>query len=242
MDPCIISPDAQYRGTENRLFRVEVHTPNDPTKTPAIPATFKWSADNGSIVYPLAAAVDGKTVHLTTLGRDDRTQICIGDWVEVVDDEVILTGDVQAHLLQVTDIRTSDLTVTLSDIPDAGRNLKLQPILRRWAEAEAPVTTQPIELTDGVQVQFSVPDNTVPRFRTGDYWLIPARTATGDVIWPRDDKGDPRPLPPHGVHHHYAPLAEWAPRDARGGAGNQTGGTQLKDLRWTFPPLANKLP
>ena len=31
---------------------------------------------------------------------------------------------------------------------------------------------------------------------------------TGDIIWPRDADGTtPSPVPPHGIVHHYAPLA-----------------------------------
>ena len=62
-----------------------------------------------------------------------------------------------------------------------------------------------ITLADGVQIQFqpSAPGN---QYRTGDYWLIPARVATGDVEWPGDE-GNPEALPPQGVEHHYAPLA-----------------------------------
>lgn len=52
-------------------------------------------------------------------------------------------------------------------------------------------------------------------YRTGDYWLIPARTATGDVEWPTDTVTDaqgnathsPIARGPDGVIHHYAPLA-----------------------------------
>ena len=51
--------------------------------------------------------------------------------------------------------------------------------------------------------------------RTGDYWLIPARTATGDVEWPtetdKDSQGNltivPLAKPPDGIKHHYAPVA-----------------------------------
>ncbi len=53
-------------------------------------------------------------------------------------------------------------------------------------------------------------------YRTGDYWLIPARVATGDVEWPREALSAGaarRPLArlPAGVNHHYAPLGvvEW---------------------------------
>ena len=42
--------------------------------------------------------------------------------------------------------------------------------------------------------------------RTGDYWLIPTRVATGRIEWPQADDLNPQPLPPHGVEHHYAPL------------------------------------
>jgi hypothetical protein len=46
------------------------------------------------------------------------------------------------------------------------------------------------------------------RYRSGDYWLVPARTATGDVLWPRgvDQARLPLAQPPHGVEHHFAPL------------------------------------
>ena len=42
--------------------------------------------------------------------------------------------------------------------------------------------------------------------KAGDYWLIPARSATGDIEWPHDDAG-PLPRPPHGERRHYSPLA-----------------------------------
>ena len=59
----------------------------------------------------------------------------------------------------------------------------------------------------------------INQYLTGDYWLIPARTATGDVEWPKviaadgtpetDEQGDilPVALPPQGITHYYAPLA-----------------------------------
>jgi hypothetical protein len=61
-----------------------------------------------------------------------------------------------------------------------------------------------LNLENGVQIQF--PPQTPPAsYRAGDYWLIPARVATGDVEWPGPvDKPESRP--PHGIQHHYAPL------------------------------------
>jgi hypothetical protein len=62
-------------------------------------------------------------------------------------------------------------------------------------------------LEDGIQVQFQkLGETEYHKYRTGDYWLIPARTATGDVEWPGPVE-DPEVVPPHGIQHHYAPLA-----------------------------------
>jgi hypothetical protein len=42
--------------------------------------------------------------------------------------------------------------------------------------------------------------------RAADYWLMPARGATGDIEWPQDEHSYPQLLPPHGIEHHYALL------------------------------------
>ena len=103
----------------------------------------------------------------------------------------------------------------------------LHPLLRRWDQQDGdpaaggvaltkggavPIPSaagQWIDLEDGVQVLFEA--QAMATYRTGDHWLIPARVATGDVIWPQetDDKGQLQPVarPPDGVDHHYAPLA-----------------------------------
>jgi hypothetical protein len=67
-----------------------------------------------------------------------------------------------------------------------------------------------ITLEDGVQIQFPPASaggaGQPPAYRTGDYWLIPARVATGDVEWP-GTPAHPLARPPHGVEHAFAPLA-----------------------------------
>jgi Family of unknown function (DUF6519) len=60
-----------------------------------------------------------------------------------------------------------------------------------------------------VQVQF-VPGGL---YRTGDYWLIPARVESGDVIWPRGANG-PQALPPDGVERHRGVLGFGMKKDA----------------------------
>jgi hypothetical protein len=108
---------------------------------------------------------------------------------------------------------------------DAARH----PLLRRWDHragdpaaggekiaTDGALPIQPdrwIDLEDGIQVQFPKIDGAA--YRGGDYWLIPARVATGDIVWPRESGPDsqrkiitqPLAKPPDGVVHHYVPLA-----------------------------------
>ena len=54
-------------------------------------------------------------------------------------------------------------------------------ILVKEANGEDPIDW--INLEDGVQIQF--PKTAGNSYRAGDYWMVPARVATGDVLWPR---------------------------------------------------------
>ncbi len=47
-DPCTISPTSLYQGAENQLYRVEIHQGGAIAGGP----TFKWSRENGSVVFP----------------------------------------------------------------------------------------------------------------------------------------------------------------------------------------------
>ncbi len=219
-DPCLISPEASYRGPENQLYRVEIHRPGEVTAATARP-TFKWSRENASVVFPVTA-INSEVVSLEHLGRDARFGLKPNDWVEVVDDHTILSNRAET-LLQVRDVDTDNRQVTLSGTPgvtiDADDDR--HPHLRRWDQkggdgdgipvAEGEAESDWLVLEDGVEIQFPPPQpdaggNVVPhRYQTGDYWLIPARTATGDVEWP-SPVGEPEVLPAQGVQHHYAPL------------------------------------
>jgi hypothetical protein len=235
-DPCVIPPDARYRGPENQLYRVEVHSPG-PVRGAGNPtggATFKWSRENGSVVFPIVNLAGAK-VTLENLGRDDRFSLAEGDWVEVEDDDYVLQNrPVQsppAPLLRVQSIDRSAMQVTLGGTPaGVGTDPAKHPLLRRWDQKEgdpaegglqlgsdnAALIVEDsgdtwLDLENGIQIQFQKPGSTAPnQYRSGDYWLIPARTATGDVEWPTSNTKDgriPIAVPPDGVTHHYAPLA-----------------------------------
>ncbi|MFE0044613.1 DUF6519 domain-containing protein [Streptomyces albireticuli] len=232
-DPCVIPPDSRYRGPENQLYRVEIHTGGA-----AGTATFKWSRENGSVVFPVAA-LDGTWVELATLGQDDKLDLNAGDRVELADSAYTSRGE-PADLLRVEEVDLPGRRVRLNAAPGPGTGglPGLHPFLRRWdhrapggrgtAEPDRDGGLKLVEgawtgLEDGVQVWFA-PGG---RYRPGDYWTVPARTATGTVEWPAT--ADARPLlrPPAGIETHYAPLA-WVV----GGEASQT------DLRYTFRPLA----
>jgi hypothetical protein len=245
--PCIINPNAAYTGPENQLYRVEINRGGaawdgkDATNTTA--ATFKWSRENGSVIYPITSGGNTTVVAVESLGRDDRFGLVEGSLVEVQDDRSVLLN-LPGSLQSVQSIQTGALTVTLSGTStDAslGSDETLHPLLRRWDQTkgdpdEGGLTLANdncafieegvwLALEDGVQIQFQPADPVaaatapVNQYLTGDYWLIPARTATGDVEWPKvtDAQGNPETdangnmipvaLPPHGITHYYAPLA-----------------------------------
>ena len=60
------------------------------------------------------------------------------------------------------------------------------------AEAIPTAIDTPIELEAGIEVRV-----TNGALRTGDYWMIPARVATGDVEWPPyESSGEPASAAP----------------------------------------------
>jgi hypothetical protein len=219
-DPCPVDPDASYRGPENQLYRVEIHDGGSGDE-----ATLKWSRENGSVVFGVDA-VDETWVDLASLGIDDKLDLTVGDWVEVVD--VAYASRLEPlPLRRIEEVDLPARRVRLSEEPDrgVGRRPDLHPYLRRWDQTGAPVPLTPgrwMPLEDGVEVYF--PEGEAA-YRTGDHWLVPARAVTGDVDWPTDRARRPLMLAPAGIDLHHAPLA-WV-----------TGDGARVDLRPAFPPL-----
>lgn len=210
---CLAGPGAPYRGAENQLYRVEIHTGGQ-----AGSACFKWSRENGSVVFPIRS-VAGQTVTLGSFGADARLDLHEGDWVELLDDELVYSGK-PSQLCKVVTLDRDVLQVSLDceEPLSVGNDLGKHPLLRRWDHGEQadaksgciPLRAGPTEwlpLEHGVQIRFE-PGKT---YRSGEYWQIPARTVAGaengNVEWSLDRDGAPELAPPHGIVHHYAPLA-----------------------------------
>lgn len=217
-----------YQRLENQLYRVEVHqgTPLD-TANPQNPPTFKWSRDNGSIVAAITA-VNGNRVTIHGVGPDNNLSFTKGQWVEIEDD----TRDLDAlpgFLTKINDVDPISGELILDGVP-AGLDMSRHPKLRRWdGTGNIDVSGTTIPLESGIEVEFSP-----GTYKTGDYWLIPARTATGEIEWPpyAVPNTNPIPQPPKGIVHHYSRLA--LVRMYR------TNTPIVQDCRRWFPPLASQ--
>ncbi|MFZ2973484.1 MAG: DUF6519 domain-containing protein [Ferribacterium limneticum] len=207
--PCQLPPEAGYRLLENHLYRVEIH--DDASVTGK--ARYKWSRDNGSLASRVVRWLNDPIANefeVASIGRDDVLAITAGCWVEFYDDTHELLGQ-PGPLVPV--IRTEGNVVTVDLTKLIGHALDQamfprNPRVRRW-DGVAEISTSAInsatgweELAqDGIELKFS-PGS----YRIGDYWLIPARTATAAIEWPLENN-KPAFLSPAGVLRAFARLA-----------------------------------
>jgi Family of unknown function (DUF6519) len=233
-NPCEPPPSAGFTRLENQLYRVEIHR-GSGGGTP----TFKWSRENGSIVTDVRSFDVNNWITVGSLGRDEELGLAKDQWVELVNDfsELNTDGTVRGQLTTIIDVNPGKSAIRLADAP-ADTALARHPRLRRWdMVSKGPpdnvtvtadgIVVQPgaeVPLEDGISVTFSA-----GTYHDGDYWLIPARTATADIEWPRGGGGLSLPQPPVGVKHHFCRL----------GFVQRTGAqlALLSDCRSVFPPL-----
>jgi hypothetical protein len=226
-DPCLVPPDGGYKGLENQLYRVEIHTPG-----PAGTATFKWSRENASVETRVThlPALDQLVVEST--GRDAVLGFHPGDWVEVTDDWRELHGlPGQLRRVRAPDgvddaARTLRLETPLSaglfpTGPEAKTHPERNTRVKRWdhrgivrnqagaelqdldsaasnGEITVPAAATSVLLEHGIIATFSLAP-AGGEFRSGDYWVFCARTGEGEI-----EELDA--APPRGIHHHYAKL------------------------------------
>jgi len=203
--PCVLPPESRYRGLENHLYRIEIHAAGNTQDVNRVP-TFKWSRKNGSVV----------TRWLGTTGNDIRVEnsrgFAAGQYVEMTTE----TDDLNAVPGPLSRIMRIDGDVITLESAPAWKAEFRNPKIRRWDQTpiedqpltDGAVAIQPgtgnygwIEIEDGIEIQFSEGE-----YRSGDYWLIPARGVTGDIVWPDDGGGNANHVAPAGIVHHYAPL------------------------------------
>ncbi len=222
-DPCIVPPTGGYKGLENRLYRVEVHTVDAAGN-----ATFKWARHNASIATAVRT-INGTDLTVDLVGHDAELRFSTGDWVEVTDD-VRELGGLPGILRQIADVTDATRTITLAEALPAGtfptsvggatlegRRTRL----RRWDQkgqirttdgtvhadlddaslgGVIPVATDgtSLLLEDGIHVTFSLA-SAGTRFRPGDHWVFIARSADASIEILEA-------APPRGIHAHYCRL------------------------------------
>ena len=216
-DPCIVNPGAGFRRLENQLYRIEVHTGGSFTGADTINnPTFKWSRDNGSITARWDAQ-NGNDLTVSMPGRDKVSGFASGHWIELIDDDREISGE-PGLLVQITSVKGNVITINPGGQVVTYAQFPKRPKIRRWDSPGAvrvkhnpdPQSNQFLSLDGegGIEVQFSP-----GTYRTGDYWLIPARTSgpttIGDIEWPRDATPQKNPIAqlPLGIRHHLARLA-----------------------------------
>lgn len=219
-DPCLTAPDAKYRGQENQLYRIEIHRGGQVKNGEDGCATFKWSRDNGSVVSRVVESSGKELVVEKPQGFE------AGIWVELISNAQELRGE-QGSLVRLIKVDGDRFTLE-SPIPASCAEAE-QPAeikIRRWdhhgngnlklsGDGALPVTENNdnsegwMEIENGIEIQFVPACEGDHCYRTGDYWLIPVRVATGNIEWPHGDQTEENPCaqPPHGICHHYAPLA-----------------------------------
>jgi hypothetical protein len=230
-DPCELPPTGGYRGLENQLYRVEVHTGGQP----GAGATFKWSRDNASVGSRVKSIVSSTELELDSLGRDDVLRFNTDDWVEIIDDAREFSqaaGEMRRIVVDEANQRirfTTALPTALLQEPDGDpvdlRRTNLR--VRRWDHkgivkrtTGAGNTAQHQDLSAaGSTGAINMPaagttlllENGITvnfssagtkGFKSGDHWVFAARTGDASVELLQN-------APPRGVHHHYARLGLW---------------------------------
>ena len=229
---CQPTPAAGYRGLENQLYRVEIHQSGTEAT-----ATFKWSRENGSVVVAVTG-VSGSQVYVDSLGPDANLGFSAGQWVEISDDSNLLgeNPNQPGDLYQIKSVSPETLSVTMTQ-PVASVNPGMNARMRRWDQLGSSagangirLSTGLLNLENGIEVEFSKGN-----YQSGDHWLIPARTATGNIEWPPCNSDGQDFQPAYSTEIFNAPLAciQWD---------SQKQALQVQDCRKSFPPLTELTP
>jgi hypothetical protein len=213
----------------------------DELRLRPVKATYKWSRDNAFVATTIKSInINDQEITVQNLGPDAVLGFKEGQWVEISDDRLELNG-LPGQMVQIVKIDPAINLITLSSKPTAlsaqagGVDKSLHPQLRGWDGIGA-IKFHPnvsdehfLDLESGVQVRFFAGS-----FRTGDYWNIPARTATadaqsGNIEWPVDTGSKPLAQLPFGIKHHYCRVAmlHW----------DGTKFDAIEDCRHLFPPI-----
>ena len=129
-DAQVTPPASKYRGAENQLYRVEIHSGG-----PADDATFKWSRNNGSI----------GTAWIDSAGNDLKVRntrgFVAGNWAELTDDNSDLLGKPGA-LVHIVKVEDDVLSIDPAETLPARSKFPVNPKIRRWDQLASDAADQ----------------------------------------------------------------------------------------------------
>ncbi len=227
-DPCLIPPGGGYKGLENQLYRIEIHTGGGLGT-----ATFKWSRDNASVQTRITHIPALNQLTVESIGKDSVLRFSDGDWVEITDDWLELHNEPgQLRRIKIGGgVDDATRTILLDQPLPAGlfptdAMNRTQPgrhtRIKRWdqrgkvldqngnvlqdldiAAAKGEITVPAgagvsVLLEYGIVATFTL-DPAAGQFKSGDYWMFAARSTDASI-----EELDH--APPRGIHHHYAKL------------------------------------
>lgn len=234
---CPIEAGGGYTGLEHYLYRVEIA---DPTTVGG--ARFKWSQWNGGLVgRGLFAAGAAGTGTVTITANDQMINHCgvpdfylealafdasVGSWRITFTANATLSQDGVLSLTNTQGAWPATTPATgffrlwngialIKDFPLGGAN--------------------PVELKDGIRLEFEAAATDNTNYQPGDYWTFPVRAsgaAFEPPVWPAN-------APPQGVHHHRVALAILNWNGTPPTTVTQADG-EIDDCRRIFRPLTNQ--
>jgi hypothetical protein len=231
-----------YSGRKNQLYRVEIHTGGQ-----AGAATFKWSRENGSILAACSPVKnEPKKCSFRHPVRDTLHGFEEGSWVEITDDDHDL-WEMPGQLVKIVGPVGDEITV--SEEIHWERFVEKKTKIRQWDNGDVTYAYNEIgapankidvsqndraiplqaglwyELEENIQISFDGNGT----YRSGDYWLIPARTLEPEKLegWEKTAQA------PWGPDHHYCPLALLYNKD--------NAYSENHDCRPLFPPASGQV-
>ncbi len=215
-DPCDLPVPGGYTGPENRLYRMEAHSPGDGGGT-----LFKWSRENGSELFaasfPDTLVIPAPASSLVVQADSDLRD---GDLVELLSDAIELGDDAPGTLVatgftrpqravgrllrlsggdEITgSARIFDLLDPIDETPvidvDTERFSEQGLRLRRWSGLIHHTADDVFELEQGIKADIA------GAFEPGDWWQYEARVNAANANGPAQPN-------PHGPERLFAPLA-----------------------------------
>ena len=201
---CPVVEEGGYTGFEHNLFRIEIADVDSGEPC------FKWSRFNGGIVARGIFDSINNKVDITANIQPVITSGMTGFYIEAVEFDPLVPGTDGLGCWKVTYGAKATLNNNneielvnpplFGNIPSSSDTV----FFRLWNDirkiSEFPAGGTPVELQDGIRLEFDVATST--NYSSGDYWTFQVRA--GEI---KNKSLLIDQQPPEGIHHFRVPLA-----------------------------------